>query len=219
MSRLTYWNDKSKGSALPMPIPDSMCEVVSLEDICAKLAAYEDAEEHMADDSRMKEIMAICGAATPGPWMWEIRTGHKMCRLMTAHSGQYYVMDFARWGMHDACPVFQRYEKYAGPVDERNGLGMTRADKMAKSYPGKEHHQGYDDYINHPDAIFIAKAPEIVSHLLAEIKQLRAKLEADPATRDRCCMCPGAVCPGIPGTPHPEPSPCRLTGGDVTWER
>lgn len=26
-----------------------------------------------------------------------------------------------------------------------------------------------------------------------------------------CCMCPGAVCPGVKGTVHPEPSPCRLT--------
>lgn len=31
----------------------------------------------------------------------------------------------------------------------------------------------------------------------------------------RCCMCPNicnasTVCPGIPGTPHPDPSPCRF---------
>lgn len=25
-----------------------------------------------------------------------------------------------------------------------------------------------------------------------------------------CCMCPGAICPGIEGTPHPRPSPCRV---------
>ena len=28
--------------------------------------------------------------------------------------------------------------------------------------------------------------------------------------REQCCMCPGAICPGIPGTPHPEASPCRF---------
>ena len=31
----------------------------------------------------------------------------------------------------------------------------------------------------------------------------------------RCCMCPqkldsSRICPGIPGTPHPSPSPCRF---------
>lgn len=31
----------------------------------------------------------------------------------------------------------------------------------------------------------------------------------------RCCMCPNIqknlpTCPGIPGTPHPSPSPCRF---------
>ena len=31
----------------------------------------------------------------------------------------------------------------------------------------------------------------------------------------RCCMCPNIqkndrICPGIPGTPHPEDSPCRF---------
>ncbi len=125
--------------------------------------------------TRLEEIRARLEAATPGPWRWEIRTGHKMCKLMTDHSGQYYVMDFARWGLQDACPTFQQYEKYSGPVDERRSLGMTRADKMAKSYPGKEHHQGYDDYIDHPDAILIAKAPEYISYLLAEVERLETE--------------------------------------------
>ena len=33
--------------------------------------------------------------------------------------------------------------------------------------------------------------------------------------KHRCCMCPNSgkdskVCPGIPGTPHPQPTPCRF---------
>jgi hypothetical protein len=40
-------------------------------------------------------------------------------------------------------------------------------------------------------------------HPSVDMKAVRAAM---------CCMCPGAICPGIPGTPHPEPSPCRLTG-------
>lgn len=41
MERLTYWNDKSKGSALPESI-DEDGNTVDLETLCAKLAAYED---------------------------------------------------------------------------------------------------------------------------------------------------------------------------------
>jgi len=30
---------------------------------------------------------------------------------------------------------------------------------------------------------------------------------------ETCCMCPGdenGICPGISGTPHPDPTPCRI---------
>ena len=42
----------------------------------------------------------------------------------------------------------------------------------------------------------------------------------DNALNQRCCMCPqqdrtSRVCPGIPGTPHPHPSPCRF----IRWYR
>jgi len=40
---------------------------------------------------------------------------------------------------------------------------------------------------------------------------VKAKLEG--ILKDVCCMCPGdvnGVCPGIPGTPHPEPEVCRI---------
>ena len=45
MDRLTYWNNKEKNSALPMAINDDG-DTVDLETPCAKLAAYEDAEEN-----------------------------------------------------------------------------------------------------------------------------------------------------------------------------
>ena len=41
MDRLTYWNCKEKGSALPVSIGDDG-DVVDLETLCAKLAVYED---------------------------------------------------------------------------------------------------------------------------------------------------------------------------------
>lgn len=44
MERLTHWNCKDKGSALPKQIND-LGDTYSIEDVCAKLAVYEDAEE------------------------------------------------------------------------------------------------------------------------------------------------------------------------------
>lgn len=54
MERLTYWNCKEKGSALPVSI-NGDGDVVGLETLCAKLAAYEDTElepdlvQHLAE--------------------------------------------------------------------------------------------------------------------------------------------------------------------------
>ena len=129
---------------------------------------------------RAKELDA---RATPGPWMWDMRTAHRMCQLVTAHSGQYYVMQFSRWGMQDACPEFQRFKRYSGPVNERGSLGMIRADKMAKSYPGREHHKGFDDYIDHPDAVFIAESRQLVTDLIAALEAQAAQLAAVTAER------------------------------------
>lgn len=44
MKRLTFWNCKEKNSALPVST-NEIGDTVALEDICAKLATYEDAEE------------------------------------------------------------------------------------------------------------------------------------------------------------------------------
>ncbi len=131
------------------------------------------------DKQQIDELKAQERAATPGPWMWDMRTGCKLAQIVTTHSGMYYVMQFARWGMSDACPVFQVYEKYDGPVDERRGRGMVRADNLAKSYPGKEHHQGFDDYIDHPDAIIMVAARNALPELLEEIERLQDALATE----------------------------------------
>lgn len=124
----------------------------------------------------LSRAKAIDNEATPGPWRWDLHLSSRQCMLETDHSGQYYVMGFSRWGMNGACPEFQQFERYSGPVDERGGMGMVRADKLAKSYPGKEHHVGFDDYINHPDAAFIAKSRALVPELIAAIETMAAQL-------------------------------------------
>lgn len=115
--------------------------------------------------------------ATPGPWKWDLRKTCRDAKIVTDHSGQYYVMCFERWGMQGAAPSFQVYEKYEGPVNERGSHGMRRADLLAKSYPGKEHHVGFDDYPDHPDAKFIVESRKLVPELIAAVEHLTAECE------------------------------------------
>jgi len=131
----------------------------------------------------LEAIEAREAAATPGPWVWEVNSVHNFVHLRTTHSGRYYVMDFVRWGMRGASPRFQVYERHEGRMDERGSKGMFRADKLTKSNPGKEHHEGWDDTIDNPDAEFIAHARQDVSALLAKVKRLNA--EKERLTRER----------------------------------
>ena len=74
-----------------------------------------------------------------------------------------------------------------------------------------------DTAVFHKDRSF--SAAEAFFFELIQLEELNraGRLLTLPSVRDLCCMCPGAICPGIFGTPHPNPSPCRLTdcyGGD-----
>ena len=135
-----------------------------------------------------KELIAkakeIDEQATPGPWMWDLRECNHFCLLTTTHSGRYYVMGFQRWGMQDAIPVFQVYDRYEGPVHKRGSHGMVRADRLSKSYPGQEHHHGFDNYISHPDARYIAEGRELFHQLIEACAELQARAEKAERERD-----------------------------------
>lgn len=122
--------------------------------------------------------------ATPGPWKWDLRKTCRDAKIVTDHSGQYYVMGFTRWGMQGAVPTFQVYDRYEGPVTERGSHGMKRADALARSYPGKEHHVGFDDYPDHPDARFIVEARRLLPELIAAVEHLTAELTQTHAQLD-----------------------------------
>jgi len=127
---------------------------------------------------KLDEIMKRLNAATPGPWEWDVNSKCHIAKLLTTHSGRYYVMEFVRWGPQGAAPTFQVYDRYEGDVRDRGSQGMVRADKLLKSMPGREHHVGYDDYIDHPDAELIAHAYQDIQELLEYIDKLEADLEA-----------------------------------------
>ena len=124
----------------------------------------------------------IDAKATPGPWMWDLRECNHQCLLTTTHSGKYYVMGFQRWGLQDALPSFQVYDRYEGQMKDRGSHGMVRADKLSKSYPGQEHHHGFDNFIDHPDARYIAESRELFHQMATAITELLARAHRRPCS-------------------------------------
>jgi len=108
---------------------------------------------------RMTEIRAMHAAVTPGPWHW---SGYKDRRGLPGPylatwipgRGRTTVMDTARLGMQGAQPRFNVANRIVDGVD-----------LAVREVPYR------DDIvdIDHPDARFIAAAPQMVADLLAFI--------------------------------------------------
>ncbi len=92
---------------------------------------------------------------TRGPWRWEVNEKSKGVQL--AGGKPRYdrtVMEFVRYGMGGAAPVFQ----------DEDGI-LERCEKWAEPVPGREHHKAWFKTLNHPDAHLIAAAPELLAAL------------------------------------------------------
>lgn len=108
----------------------------------------------------LEAVKADLAAITPWPWRW---AGHVSGPIyLRPPSARYAVpMAFQRLGMQGAQPVF--------PVD---GLLVPAARLAVLEVDYR------DDLIDldHPNARFIAHAPERIAALLAEVERLRAAL-------------------------------------------
>lgn len=130
-------------------------------------------------DSQIETYSLLASAITPGPWCWCGNADMKSIALATTHSGRQYVMDFVRWGMRGAQPRFQVH-------NGRNGV-MTNAAELIQFEVGDRNIVGVQNIdfsvyrkcirgISHPDAVFIKDSPMMVTLLLEEVVELKARV-------------------------------------------
>lgn len=131
--------------------------------------------------------------ATPGPWGWFGNTSVHHVYLATQRWGRHIVMDFARWGMQQAQPVF--FDRPA-PADVRKSIVADSTLRAAADVPVYEvapHARHKSDPavyredlvgLRNADAAFIAHSRADVEWLVGEVDRLNGIIAAGTATLD-----------------------------------
>ena len=141
------------------------------------------------DELDTRPIIARLSAATPGPWQWYGSTDSGSVALCTTHSGRIYVLAFDRLGRNGAGPRFSGWRGRLRDMLRRHARyevldHRTRAEAGLDESADRSNSPLYrEDFvgIDHPDADFIAHAPEDVAALLLEVRRLGAIVE-------ECCQ-------------------------------
>lgn len=100
----------------------------------------------------------MIGGHTPGPWAWFGNVDTKTLYLATVHHGRRFVMQFGRYGMQGAKPVFQKDQRMVG-ADEMVVFEVCRE---AESRDDERVYRGDIVDIDHPDALLIKSAPDLM---------------------------------------------------------
>ena len=105
----------------------------------------------------------MSAAHTPGPWRWELNLTSKSVYLVGGKPRyDKTVMQFGRWGMHHAVPLFN-----SQITGNKYNVMERLCDKVewARPFAGLEHHSSWRLDVTHPDAVLMAAAPELLAAL------------------------------------------------------
>ena len=126
-------------------------------------------------DREFEEIKNRNAARTPGAWCWVGNTKNHSVELVSRKDSFSTVLMFKRWGMSNAQPMFRSIEAFNG---SNSGLLYSLEGISTSGLIRYEVDYRKDFYeIDHPDAIFLANAAGDVDKSIAEIEQLKQKIQ------------------------------------------
>lgn len=143
-----------------------------------------------------KEIEVTLTKHTPGPWQWEYNASSKSVTLVGGKPRfDKLVMDFARWGMNRATPMFNE-----AITDPHGWHIMSRlCDRPTWRAPilGREHHASWCQAVTHPDAVLMARAPTLLA-ALENVRALAARHRTEEWAEHMLRFCAAADVTGSP---------------------
>jgi hypothetical protein len=93
---------------------------------------------------------------TEGLWRWEVNIQSKSISLVGGKpTFDKQVMDFGRWGMSGATPLFNSHCNTDYNIMER----PCDFKEWVQPFPKRKHHADWCASLNHPEARLIAAAP------------------------------------------------------------
>lgn len=115
-------------------------------------------------------MMTLEYEPTPGPWRWEYSATSKSVHLVGGRPMfDKTVMQFARWGMGGAVPLFNA--KIAG--DQYNVMErLCDMPDWRTPFPGREHHAHWCSNVVHPDAALMAASPLLLDAVLSVLRDV-----------------------------------------------
>lgn len=127
--------------------------------------------------STLKEIQERAAAATPGPWQWFGNTEGRQVYLATVKYGRRFVMQFRRWGMQAAQPMFRSHPGAAGRMMLASEVPVFEVCRDATTVEDPRVYRADVVGFRNADAEFIARSRQDVDDLLAMITNARTLTE------------------------------------------
>ena len=124
--------------------------------------------------STIEEIRARAAAATSGPWQWFGNTEVHNVYLATVQHGRRFVMQFWRWGMQQAQPVFRSQPGDGALMTKASEVPIFEVCRDATSIDDPRVYRGDIVGFRNADATFIANSRQDVDDLLAAIDAVEA---------------------------------------------